>query len=207
MSTGTKGNRDGIGMILGALVLLSGCAMREPAAAPSSLDAQAGARLAWSPPPQVHAHAAPNVVPYAPVVAPLPPPVRVPALATPVATPAGDREPAPPPVRTQVIIHQADMHGKLERRAGHRLTIEPLVATSSRLPAKGNKGGLYRGATDPDDDHPWLLVAEVEVAESMTPGSSLQLDVVEVKEDALVEGEEAEHLFAPNTRLMLRWQW
>jgi len=195
-------------MILGVLLLFSGCAMREPAPPPSSLDAQAGARPAWSPPPQVHAPAAPDVVPYAPVVAP-PPPVRVPAFAAPAATPAGAPEPAPPlrPARTEVIIHHADIHGNLVRRAGPRLTIEPLVATSSTLPAKGNKGGLYHQATGAGGDRQWLLVADVEVAESMTPGSSLQLDIVEVKDDALVEGEEAEDLFAPDTRLMLRWEW
>ena len=115
--------------------------------------------------------------------------------------------PPSPRVWTEVIIHQADMHGKLVRRAGHRLTIEPLIATSAALPAKGNKGGLYRDATDADGNPRWLLLADVEVAESMTPGSDLQLDVVEEKEGARVEGKAAEDPFAPGACLMLRWQW
>ncbi|TKC98809.1 hypothetical protein [Polyangium fumosum] len=147
------------------------------------------------PPPQ------PHVTPPPPVAtAPTPPPPK----ATPSAT-AANPEPPPGKYTTEIVIHQAEIHGKVKLKAGKKLLIEPLVATSQTVPQKGNKAEIFRVIGKNGAESDWLLVAEGEVGETWAQGKSVEVTVLDEK-DAPINGQKAFH-FAPGTMVRLRWQW
>jgi hypothetical protein len=111
---------------------------------------------------------------------------------------------APPPTKNEVVIHQADLHGKIKGRAGKKVTIEPLVATSEILPVQGNKGALYREQPNAQDE--WVLVADIAIARTMVAGQDILVDIVDEKKDARLDGKKVNH-FVPGTMVRLQWQW
>jgi hypothetical protein len=138
---------------------------------------------------------------------PAPPPLAVAPLAAPAPTakaspPVAEPPPPPPKQQNEVVIHTADLHGKVKGRAGKHITIEPLVATSQTVPVKGNKGAIYRESTQDE----WLLLAEVVIADTMVPGKPIAVDIVDEKKDVLLGGKKVNH-FVPGTMVRLRWEW
>lgn len=129
----------------------------------------------------------------APLVAPAP---------TAKAAPPVDAPPPPKPTQNEVVIHTADLHGKVKGRAGKHITIEPLVSTSQTVPVKGMKGAIYRESTQDQ----WLLLAEVVISDTMVPGKPIAVDIVDEKKDVLLEGKKVNH-FVPGTMVRLRWEW
>ncbi|EYF07710.1 hypothetical protein [Chondromyces apiculatus] len=134
---------------------------------------------------------------------PPPPPAAppIPALDAPVA-----EAPAAKPAREEVVIHQADIHGKIKARAGKRIVVEPLVLTSPTLPVKGNKAGLYRVLEPEGGKAEMLLIADVNVATSMELGDSVALDLVDEKKDVLIAGKKTNH-YVPGTKVLVRYEW
>ncbi|MRG93151.1 hypothetical protein [Polyangium spumosum] len=147
--------------------------------------------------------APPPPPPPQPVVAP--PPVAT-APAPPPPAPTAAAEPAPGKYTTEIVIHQAEIHGKVKLKAGKKLLIEPLVATSQTVPQKGNKAEVFRVVGKDGAESDWLLVAEGEVGETWVQGKSVEVTVLDEKKDALVNGQKAFH-FAPGTMVRVRWQW
>ncbi len=143
---------------------------------------------------------------------PPPQPTVAPPLATappPTATASATAAPPPDPPRkytTEIVIHQAEIHGKVKLKAGKKLLIEPLVATSQTVPQKGNKAEIFRVIDKKGAESDWLLVAEGEVGETWVQGKNVEVTVLDEKQDALVDGKKAFH-FAPGTMVRLRWQW
>ncbi|UQA58330.1 hypothetical protein [Polyangium aurulentum] len=133
------------------------------------------------------------------------------AAATPMEAPAPTAKGAPPAAEPaqklkytkEVVIHTADLHGKVKGRAGKSITIEPLVATSEKLPLKGNKGAIYRETTTQDQ---WLLLAEIVVTDTMVAGQPISVEIVDEKKDVLLDGKKVNH-FIPGTMVRLRWEW
>jgi hypothetical protein len=196
------------------LLLLAGCEESSvPPVTPYSAEAQMGAQSAWHPSQPQAYYAPPPAAPWgAAAPAPPPPSQKAPPYVQPAAAEVQPLAPEPTQAahgtaQTELVVHQADLHGRLQRRAGERLFIEPLVSTSSTKPAKGNRGGIYRQARLSDDETEWRLVADVEVAATLSDGASLEVLIVDEKEDARGDGEEDTDLFAPGTPLMLRWEW
>jgi hypothetical protein len=173
--------------VLGAAVLAVGCASRSEPSTKSPQAETEKAKLAPPPPTASASSATPESGPVGSVA-------------------AGPPGPPPPPPGQVVVVHQADLHGKVKGRAGKHLTIEPLVATSMTLPAKGNKGSIFREIKQDSGDNDWLLVAEVVVANTMTAGKNVDVDIVDEKKDALLNGQKVNH-FAPGTMVRLRWEW
>lgn len=147
--------------------------------------------------------APPPPPPPQPVVAP-PPAATAPAPPPPAPTAAA--EPAPGKYTTEIVIHQAEIHGKVKLKAGKKLLIEPLVATSQTVPQKGNKAEIFRVVGKDGAESDWLLVAEGEVGETWVQGKSVEVTVLDEKKDVLVNGQKAFH-FAPGTMVRVRWQW
>jgi len=133
--------------------------------------------------------------------APTPPP---PATTAPPAVAKTD--PPPGKYTTEIVIHQAEIHGKVKLKAGKKLLIEPLVATSQTVPQKGNKAEIFRVIGKQGAESDWLLIAEGEVGETWAQGKNVEVTVLDEKQDALVDGKKAFH-FAPGTMVRLRWQW
>ncbi|WP_282421065.1 hypothetical protein [Polyangium sp. 15x6] len=126
---------------------------------------------------------------------------------TPTAAPtaAASIEPKPGKYTTEVVVHQAEIHGKVKSKAGKKLLIEPLVATSQTVPQKGNRAEVFRVVGKEGAESDWLLVAEGEVGETWVQGKNLEVTVNDEK-DAPIDGKKAFH-FAPGTMVRLRWQW
>jgi hypothetical protein len=127
----------------------------------------------------------------------------------PTAPPTTTAALAPPgKYTTEIVIHQAEIHGKVKLKAGKKLLVEPLVATSQTSPQKGNKAEIFRVIGKQGAESDWLLIAEGEVGETWTAGSgkNVEVTVLDEKKDALVNGKPAFH-FAPGTMVRVRWQW
>jgi len=140
---------------------------------------------------------------------PPPPPVATQPPPPPPPTATASAAPAePPPLKytTEVVIHQAEIHGKVKLKAGAKLIVEPLVATSTTVPQKGNKAEVFRVIGKEGAESDWLLIAEGEVAETWSEGKKLEVTVTDEKKDALIDGKKAFH-FAPGTMVRVRWQW
>ncbi|MDI1451836.1 hypothetical protein [Polyangium sp. 6x1] len=147
--------------------------------------------------PQPQAKATPPTT-----AAPTPPtPTPTAAPSTTAATP----EPPPGKYTTEIVVHQAEIHGKVKLKAGKKLLIEPLVATSQTAPQKGNKAEIFRVIGKNGAESDWLLVAEGEVGETWVQGKNVEVTVLDEK-DAPIEGKKAFH-FTPGTMVRLRWQW
>ncbi len=142
------------------------------------------------PPPQ------PSVVAPPPPPPPPPPPTASAAASTP---PVGK-------YTTEIIIHQAEIHGKIKLRAGKKLVVEPLVATSATVPLKGNKAEIFRVTGKSGTESDWLLIADGEIAADWVVGKNVEVNVTDEKKDALIDGKPAFH-FAPGTMVRVRWQW
>ncbi|MDC3962141.1 hypothetical protein [Polyangium jinanense] len=149
-----------------------------------------------APPSQPQAKATPPVATAA--TPPKPTPTAAPTTATNVEPPVGK-------YTTEVVVHQAEIHGKVKSKAGKKLLIEPLVATSQTVPQKGNKAEVFRVVGKDGAESDWLLVAEGEVGETWAQGKNLEVTVHDEK-DAPLDGKKAFH-FAPGTMVRLRWQW
>lgn len=143
-----------------------------------------------------------------PAAAPLPKPPAAKAPPPPPPPPAASSAKAepPPPPQNETVIHEAYIHAKIKARAGKRVVLEPLLTTSETLPQKGNKGGLYRVLAEVTEGKDLLLIADVEIAESMVQGKNIQIDIVDEKKDALVDGKKVNH-FIPGTKVRLRYDW
>jgi len=123
-------------------------------------------------------------------------------------TSAAQVDPPPGKYTTEIVIHQAEVHGKVKLKAGKKLIVEPLVATSTTNPQKGNKAAVFRSIGKRGTDGDWLLIAEGEVAETWIAGSgkNIEVNVLDEKKDALIDGKPAFH-FAPGTVVRVRWEW
>jgi len=125
-------------------------------------------------------------------------------------TPATSVAPPPTPGKytTEIVIHQAEIHGKVKLKAGKKLLVEPLVATSQTNPQKGNKAEVFRVIGKGGAESDWLLIAEGEVAETWIAGSgkNVEVTVLDEKKDALIDGKPVFH-FVPGTMVRVRWQW
>jgi hypothetical protein len=109
------------------------------------------------------------------------------------------------PEPTTIVIHQADLFGEIQSRAGTTVHVLSLVTTSKDPPAAGTKGVLFRkldGATTTD----WLNIADVVVKKAPDAAGKMQLTITDEKKDVLVEGKKSNH-FAKNVRVKLRWEW
>jgi hypothetical protein len=140
---------------------------------------------------------------------PMPPPSATMAQAPP-PPPTASVAPLPPPgtYTTEIVIHQAEIHGKVKLKAGKKLLIEPLVATSTTNPQKGNKAEIFRVIGTDGAESDWLLIAEGEVGETWVAGSgkNVEVTVLDEKKDAKIGGKPSFH-FAPGTMVRVRWQW
>lgn len=138
---------------------------------------------------------------------PEPPAAKAPPAPPPPSAAAASAGAAPaPPARSETVIHEAYIHASVKARAGKRVVLEPLLTTSETLPRKGNKGGLYRVLAEVTEGKDLLLLADVEIAESMVQGKNIQIDIVDEKKDTLVDGKKVNH-FIPGTRVRLRYDW
>jgi len=104
------------------------------------------------------------------------------------------------------VIHQAEIHGKIKLRAGKKLLVEPLVATSTTQPLKGNKAEVFRVVEKPGAETEWLLIADAEIAGDYVAGKNLEVIVTEEKKDVLLDGKRVNHWIA-GTMVRVRWQW
>lgn len=143
------------------------------------------------PPPQPTVTAAPTPPP--------PPPPPPTAQAAPTTPPPGK-------YTTEIVIHQAEIHGKVKLKAGKKLIVEPLVATSTTVPQKGNKAFVFRSVDKSGSEKDWLLIAEGEVGETWVQGKNVEVTVLDEKKDALIDGKPTFH-FAPGTMVRVRWEW
>jgi hypothetical protein len=107
---------------------------------------------------------------------------------------------------TEVVIHQAEIHGKIKLRAGKKLVVEPLVSTSSTLPLKGNKAQVFRVIEKAGTGNDWLLIAEAEIGADYVVGKNIEVSIVEEKKDVLLDGKKVNHWLA-GTMVRVLWQW
>ena len=125
-----------------------------------------------------------------------PPPPPPPPTAT-----ASAAQAMPPPGKytTEIVIHQAEIHGKVKLKAGKKLLVEPLVATSTTAPQKGNKAEIFRVVGKSGAESDWLLVAEGEVAETWIAGGgkNVEVTVLDEKKDVLVDGKPSRSISRP----------
>jgi hypothetical protein len=124
-----------------------------------------------------------------------PPPAAPPPSAPLAAT-------APPP--NTIVIHEADLFGEVQSRAGTTVHVLPLVATRAP-PSAGVKGVLFRGVSEAEGTQ-WLAIAEVTVKKGSDGGSNMQLTITDEKKDALIGGRKVDH-FAKGVRVKFRWEY
>ncbi|MBK9261224.1 MAG: hypothetical protein IPM54_15640 [Polyangiaceae bacterium] len=108
----------------------------------------------------------------------------------------------PPPI----VVHVAALYGRVTVRTDNRLTIEPLVVTSSKLPAVGSKATLLVSAETKERAHAWLNLAEVKVATSVSYGNSFDVDFV-AHDDKIDADELALHALTHGSHVRLDWKW
>jgi len=104
------------------------------------------------------------------------------------------------------VIHQAEIHGKIKLRAGSKLLVEPLVATSTTKPLKGNKAEVFRVIEKAGADNEWLKIADAEIATDYEVGKTLEVTVTEEKKGVLLNGKPANH-WLNGTMVRVLWQW
>ena len=107
---------------------------------------------------------------------------------------------------TEIVIHQAEIHGKVKLRAGKKLLVEPLVSTSQTQPLKGNKAEIFRVVEKAGGSNEWLKIAEAEIATDFVAGKNLEVTVTEEKKDVLINGKVVNHWLA-GTMIRVVWQW
>lgn len=129
-----------------------------------------------------------------------PPPPPAPAIAVPAAAPS------PPASPSGEVIHLAELRGKIGKHDGNRLTIEPLVATSSTLPAAGSKAELWVESKQEDGEDDWQLFAEVEVTTTAHFGEDMNVKILAEDGDLGAEGLRLSTL-ALGSRVRLQWEW
>lgn len=113
--------------------------------------------------------------------------------------------PVAPPV-PEVILHYAELRGRVEAQTGKRLTIEPLVVTSSTYPVPGCMANLWIEATNDRGEMDWRHIAEVRVATQLRFGMPVEVDIVENGKD--VRPEKLARATVPaGSRVRIQWQW
>lgn len=142
----------------------------------------------------------PNPPPQASATAPVPPPPPPPP-PPPVATAS-----APLKYTTEIVIHQAEIHGKIKLRAGKKVLVEPLVATSQTQPLKGNKAEIFRVIEKVGAENEWLKIADAEIATDFVAGKNLEVTITDEKKDVLLNGKVVNHWLA-STMVRVQWQW
>ena len=134
-------------------------------------------------------------------VAPVPPPPPPPP--APSAAPSASTQLK---YTTEIVIHQAEIHGKIKLRAGKKLVVEPLVATSTTQPLKGNKAEVFRVIEKQGADNEWLKIADAEIATNYEVGKNLEVTITDEKKDVLLNGKPANHWLG-GTMVRVLWQW
>ncbi len=136
-------------------------------------------------------HAAPDVYPDEP-------PADVPEEALPVDGPTEAQE-------SVTVVHYAELRGRIETHAGKRLTIEPLVVTTSTLPEPGCLAQLWVEARQADGSTDWQHYAQIKVATALEFGVALDVDLVDD------DGEDLENaalpVLRPGSRVRVQWEW
>lgn len=167
-------------------------------------------------PSQMTTHPQMKTLPDAP---PLPPPVTpsLPDIA-PASSPLGNAIDSDEPVETDSIalahedvepdqvVHVATLHGRVTAYAGKRLTIEPLVSTSSTLPEVGSRAELSIMPASEGTVSDWLNFAEVELVDAVTFGEPFHADIVATADDPGAAAHPFETL-SPGARVRLEWTW
>ncbi len=128
--------------------------------------------------------------------------------ATPMASaPVASSAPAPTAASVNertIVIHEADLFGEIQARAGVTVHVLSLVATRAP-PGAGVKGVLFRGLEGGADTE-WLAIADVTVKKDADAAGTLQLTITDEKKDALVGGKKVNH-FVKGVRVKLRWEY
>lgn len=136
-------------------------------------------------------HAAPDLYPDEP-------PADVPEEAVPVDEPTEAPE-------SVTVVHYAELRGRIETHAGKRLTIEPLVVTTSTLPEPGCLAQLWIEAKQPDGSTDWQHYAQIKLATALEFGVPMDVDVVDD------DGETLENAALPvlprGSRVRVQWAW
>lgn len=194
----------GFGMAVPSLLLL-GCEAATLPARPWVVGAES-ARVVFPAMP------ATNVMPRE-ALAPAPPPMTKSApppieVHEPRPLPSPAPSPAEPPATGAPIevVHHAELRGRIEARAGKRLTIEPLVATSSTLPTRGSRADLWVESRSEDGEPDWVLFAEVEVATEVVFGAPMGVDLRAEDGEPGAEGYSLDEL-PRGSRVRLEWSW
>jgi hypothetical protein len=118
--------------------------------------------------------------------------------------PAEAAAPAPTAQRNTIVIHEADLFGEIQGRAGTTVNVLSLVATRAP-PGAGVKGILLR-SVEGGAETEWVHIADVTVKRESDGAGNLQLTITDEKKDALLGGKKVNH-FVKGTRVKFRWEY
>jgi len=104
------------------------------------------------------------------------------------------------------VVHYAEVRGRVERQAGQRLTIEPLLATSETWPVPGCMADLWVESKTAGGASDWEHFAEVKVVNRLELGMPMEVDIVDdvIEEHAV---KQAHAKLSSGSRLRIQWQW
>lgn len=120
--------------------------------------------------------------------------------------PTAAESPPTDSVTTDEVVHRAELRGRVETQAGKRLTIEPLVVTSSTFPVPGCTANLWIAVTNSDGDLDWRHFADVRVANQIRFGEPVELDIIEIEKSA--QTNDAATMPLPRgSRVRIQWEW
>ncbi|MEZ4299982.1 MAG: hypothetical protein R3B70_33850 [Polyangiaceae bacterium] len=119
--------------------------------------------------------------------------------------------PPPPPQQQQapagpetIVIHEAEMFGELQARAGATVVMLTRVITSRTEPEIGNQGVLSQKVKSASGEI-WVEIARVEVKSKMDSDNRITLTIKD-EEKRFQQGVYG-FPFAPNSKLRLKWEW
>lgn len=111
-------------------------------------------------------------------------------------------EAAPAPA----ALHTAELRGRVELHMGKRLTIEPLVSTSSTYPVPGCSAHVWIEDSDENGATDWEIFAEARVTTPLVFGVPLELEIVDEYNDA-DDPKPARPALQKGSRVRVQWEW
>jgi hypothetical protein len=137
--------------------------------------------------------------PYATETVPIAVPLDEPLLESP--PPCDESAALAPEIR-----HNAELRGTVDRQAGNRLTIEPLVVTSATFPVPGNEAHLWVESKEEADELGWRHVARVRVVTTLRFGMPMEVEMVNDKPKRSAENLALATL-PLGSKVRIQWEW
>ncbi|HRI67967.1 MAG TPA: hypothetical protein PK156_27205 [Polyangium sp.] len=107
---------------------------------------------------------------------------------------------------TPIVVHAAELRGRVELHAGKRLTIEPLVITSNTYPVPGCLAHLWIETPAEDGVADWKHFAEARVATPLLFGSPMELEILEDSAE-VDEDKPTRPVLQKGVRVRVQWEW